>query len=258
MHTLLRLPDGARSPHLSPRRARLRRPLVVGALAALALLVPAETASAHVKVHPDSTTSGSYAQLTFRVPNESATAGTVKLEVTLPQDHPLTSVSTTPVAGWSVTVTKAKLPTPVVVRGATITEAPRTVTWTAEKGTEVHPGEYQDFSISVGPLPQPGTLVLPAIQTYSDGTVVRWTDQSVQGQAEPEHPAPSFVVTSASPPPSDVRSNTPTVAAAADDATARWLAGAALAVSVLTAAGLLLSRRRDARTSSHPTTEGSA
>jgi uncharacterized protein YcnI len=258
MNPQLHRSTGAPGRRLSPTRPHLRRPLAIVAVSAFALLLPAATASAHVKVHPDSTTTGGYAQLTFRVPNESATAGTVKLEVTLPQDHPLTSVSTTPVAGWSVTVTKAKLPTPVVVRGATITEAPRTVTWTAEKGTEVHPGEYQDFSISVGPLPQPGTLVLPAIQTYSDGTVVRWTDQPVEGQAEPEHPAPSFVVTSASPPPRNVRSNNPTVAAAADDATARWLAGAALAVSVVTAAGLLLSRRRDARTSSHPTTEGSA
>lgn len=43
----------------------------------------------------------------LRVPDESDTAGTVGLEVTLPADHPLSSVRTTPVPGWTATTTKA-------------------------------------------------------------------------------------------------------------------------------------------------------
>ncbi len=37
--------------------------------------------------------------------------------------------------------------------------------------------------------------MLPAAQAYTDGTVVNWDEPAVEGQAEPEHPAPSFVTT---------------------------------------------------------------
>jgi hypothetical protein len=50
--------------------------------------------------------------------------------------------------------------------------------------------------VSVGVLPDAGTTVtLPATQTYTDGSVVKWDEKTIQGQPEPEHPAPSFVTT---------------------------------------------------------------
>jgi uncharacterized protein YcnI len=222
-------------------------------------------------VHPDTTVSGGYAQLTFRVPDESPTAGTVKVEVTLPQDHPLTSVSTTPVPGWSVDVVTATLPQPVDVGGATITKAPRTVTWTADTGRQIRPGEYQDFPISVGPLPAPGVLVLPTVQTYSDGTVVRWDEQQSAGSSEPEHPAPSFAVTAADPPASVVGATATSIGHAgtatdakaagttapdstapdntAPDNTARWLGGVALVVALLALGCVSVLVRRQTRAS---------
>jgi uncharacterized protein YcnI len=231
----------------------VRTALTALAVTAVALVAFPLTASAHVRVHPDSTTSGSYAELTFRVPNESATAGTVRLQVTLPQDHPLTSVSTTPVAGWTVKVAEAPLPTPVVVRGATLTKAPRTVTWTADRGVQIGPGEYLEFPISVGPLPEPGELVLPAIQTYSDGTEVAWDDPPAADGSEPDHPAPAFAVTAsggaAHGGAADPAATNPAAAAPIapvpdrSDRTARWLGGAALALSLLAAAGAMVSWR---------------
>jgi periplasmic copper chaperone A len=41
--------------------------------------------------------------------------------------------------------------------------------------------------------------VFKTIQTYSDGTVVRWIDDTVAGQAEPEHPAPVLNLAAAAP-----------------------------------------------------------
>jgi hypothetical protein len=56
--------------------------------------------------------------------------------------------------------------------------------------------QYQSFSLSVGRLPAEGTTVtLKAAQTYTDGTVVNWDEESAEGQPEPKHPAPSFVTT---------------------------------------------------------------
>jgi uncharacterized protein YcnI len=180
-------------------KSSLRRTLKTASAVTLAtglLAVGAAAASAHVHVDPDVTSAGGYAHLTFTVPNESATAKTNKLEVALPTDTPFNSVSVKPVEGWSAQVITADLPKPVTVAGATVTKAPSSVVWTADAAHQIGQHEYQAFSISVGVLPGAGTTVtLPATQTYTDGTVVKWDEKTVEGQKEPEHPAPSFVTT---------------------------------------------------------------
>jgi uncharacterized protein YcnI len=156
----------------------------------------ATAASAHVKVDPDDTGANGYSHLTFNVPNESPTAKTSKLEVKLPTETPFTSVSVKPVEGWTAEVITSDLPTPVTISGTTVTKAPSSVVWTADAAHQLGPNEYQAFSLSVGKLPAAGTTVtLPAAQTYTDGTVVNWDEQSADGQPEPKHPAPSFTTT---------------------------------------------------------------
>jgi uncharacterized protein YcnI len=145
----------------------------------------------------ESTASGSFSALTFRVPNESDTASTVKLEVQLPTDTPFLYVSTKPLPGWTVKTTEAPLPEPVEAEGTKITKAVSTVVWTASPAAGVKPGEYQDFSISVGPLPKPGAIEIPAVQTYSDGKVVKWNEPTPASGEEPEYPVPTFVITAA-------------------------------------------------------------
>lgn len=181
------------------RQSRRRGALLSTVLATAALvLLPVMAASAHVHVIPDSTASGGWSALTFRVPNESADASTTKVEVQLPQDTPFLSVSVKPVPGWTATVTEAELPKPVEVRGTTLTKAARTVTWTADATDGgIAPGEYQEFAVSAGPLPAPGEILLPATQTYSDGEVVAWDQPTPASGDEPEHPAPSIKVTAA-------------------------------------------------------------
>jgi periplasmic copper chaperone A len=236
-----------------PRATRIA--LRVGAATALTtglLVTGLGTAEAHVQVHPDNTTTGSFSALTFRVPNESATAGTVKLSVQLPQENPFIEVSARPLPGWTVAMTEAPLPKPVELEGATITKAVRTVTWTAAKGVQIPDGQYQEFAISVGPLPGPGTVLLPTIQTYSDGKTVSWNEPTPASGEEPDRPAPVLTITAAqtepaSQSPSPTAPATPTSAGPESDSTARWLGGAALAVALvsvaLAAVGLGRSRR---------------
>jgi uncharacterized protein YcnI len=184
-------------PTCSGPTGAARRTGAVLAATAVLLVAPVSAASAHVRVLPDNTAAGGYAELTFRVPNESETAGTTGLRIQLPTDTPFTAVRTQPVAGWTATVERSTLPRPIVIEGATITEAPTAVVWTAEPGVQIGPGEYQEFSVSVGRLPEEGTeLLLPAAQTYSDGTVVDW-DQAATNGEEPEHPAPTLTTTAA-------------------------------------------------------------
>ena len=183
--------------HIPARRRALRLATVLS-LAATATVLGAAPAFAHVTAQPGDAAQGSYSVVSLRVPNESDTAGTVKLEVTLPADHPLSSVRTTPVPGWTATMTKAALNPPVQVGERTVSEAVRTVTWTANPGTRIGPGEFLEFPLSVGPLPTGvEEIALPAVQTYDDGEVVAWDQPMNPDGSEPERPAPTLTLTPA-------------------------------------------------------------
>lgn len=248
------LPPARRSNRRSGRR-------LVAALGLTAALVAgtAAAAQAHVHVDTDSTTSGSFSELAFRVPNESATASTVKVSVQMPTDKPFLSVSARPVAGWDVSVTKAPLPKPATVDGTTVTKAVRTVTWTARPGTQIGPDQYQEFDLSVGPLPAPGLIMLPATQTLSDGSVVHWDQPTPATGVEPEHPAPAFTVTAAAATPAsghDTGGTTPTSTAhsyaAASDSFARTLGGIAVVLALAALGVAVAGRRRRPVTGTRP------
>jgi uncharacterized protein YcnI len=170
--------------------------LLVGA--SIALGAPL-SASAHVRIDPAQADPGSYTTVTFKVPTESATASTTTLTVDLPTDTPFTSVSYQPVPGWSTTVVTAPLPEPIRSGDATITEAPVSVVWTADPGAGIEPGQFQEFPLSLGPVPDTGSVLLPAHQGYSDGSVVDWADPTPASGEEPEHPAPTLYITDAPP-----------------------------------------------------------
>ncbi|MBE0011013.1 YcnI family protein [Arthrobacter sp. AET 35A] len=154
-------------------------------------------ASAHVSVTPDSTSAGGSTQLTFRVPSESETAFTNKVEVQLPTDTPFTSVRALPVEGWTAEIVRGDLPEPVMIEGAEITEAPLSVIWTADdEEHSLSAEEYQNFSLSARALPEEGTIInLPTIQSYSDGSVSNWDQPTEEIGVEPDDGAPSFVTT---------------------------------------------------------------
>jgi uncharacterized protein YcnI len=258
------------SPFLptSPFRRRSGFGVRAGATAlAVAVLTVAggAAAQAHVRVIPESSAAGGFTKLTFRVPNESDTASTTSLVVNLPTDTPLAFVSAQQLDGWTVKVTKTKLAKPVTAEGTTLTEAASKVTWTASKGSEVGPGQFQEFSLSGGPLPVDAkTLSFPAVQTYSDGTVANWNEPQAEGAEEPEHPLPSFALTAASAegehgdedghadaaaPVSEAAAASVTTSAGAEsDPTARWLGIGGLVTGLLgLALGLLAWRKAGSR-----------
>jgi periplasmic copper chaperone A len=182
------------------RRSAGSAVLAVVAATWLASLLAAGAASAHVSVSSPAAVQGGYASLTFKVPTESATASTTGLKVQLPADQPLASVSVLPVYGWTHTMTKAKLAAPVGSGQNKITEAVSVVEWTADSAASaIKPGEFNQFVLSVGPLPKAPAMTFKALQTYSDGTVVSWIEQAAEGSsAEPEHPAPTLKLAAAS------------------------------------------------------------
>ncbi|MFI7320456.1 YcnI family protein [Streptomyces venezuelae] len=178
---------------------KMSRLAAVGTVAASAVLVLSAPAFAHVSVSAEGQAAkGGYATVNFKVPNEMDDASTNKLEVSFPSEHPLASVMTQPVPGWTAKVTKAKLDKPLEIHGEKIDEAVSKVTWTAD-GKGIQPGTFQKFPVSMGQLPEDADeLVFKAVQTYDNKEVVRWIEPQQKGQEEPEHPAPALALTAAS------------------------------------------------------------
>jgi uncharacterized protein YcnI len=222
---------------LRARRPRRRTTVrAVGAATAATALVVATAlpAFAHVTVSSPDASPGGFGKLVLRVPSESATASTTKVSVDLPKTSPFASVAAEPVPGWSVIMTKRQLPRPVKDDdGFNITEAVGTVTWTAEPGKGLPPGEFEEFDLSVGPFPEKaGAVHLPTTQTYSDGSVVKWNEATPASGKEPEHPAPTLAVKA--------------VAATSEktDSLSRWLGGGGLVLGLVALVVALASRRR--------------
>jgi periplasmic copper chaperone A len=165
---------------------------VVTAVAVTLIAGGGSMAVAHVSVHADEAVQGGSAELAFRVPTESDIASTVTVQVALPVDTPIAHVAVLPLAGWTYQVTKAASPTPVEAgHGTTVSEVVSQIEWRATSPeTAVKPGEYQVFRVAAAPLPETDRLVFKVVQTYTDGQVQRWIEDSVPGEPESEHPAP--------------------------------------------------------------------
>lgn len=166
------------------RRSRL----LVAVMLIAAVVLIASRAWAHVTINPDEAEQGGFGAFSFRVPNERDDSGTTALTIEFPADDPIPFVSVKPNPGWTATVERTPLPEPVEgEEGEEITEAVSRITWT---GGRIGPGEFDEFDVSMGPLPETAELVFNALQTYESGEVVRWIEPTPPGGPEPEFPAP--------------------------------------------------------------------
>jgi periplasmic copper chaperone A len=210
------------------------------------------TAAAHVTLQPNETAAGGFTRLDVRVPNERDNASTTKVEVKFPPGF--TTVSTEPVPGWTARVTRSKLAKPQVNdEGEKVTDQVDTITWTGDGNQgAIRPGEFRDFGLSLATPDKPGTsLTFKALQTYSNGEVVRWI-----GPPDAEEPAPQVKLTAADQSQGGAGSSLPAgtkasnASSTSDDDTGAptWLAVLALVIGVLglVAGGtaLMKSRRR--------------
>ncbi|HEY0126071.1 MAG TPA: DUF1775 domain-containing protein, partial [Blastococcus sp.] len=102
----------------SVSRAVVLAAALLTALTASVLAAPG--ASAHVTVASEDAAPGGFGKITFRVPNESDTAGTVGVRIQIPEEAALASLRTQPMAGWTATLTTANLDEPVENHGQAI------------------------------------------------------------------------------------------------------------------------------------------
>jgi uncharacterized protein YcnI len=155
--------------------------------AAVAALSSAAVAQAQVTVVPATLIAGDDAVIALQVPNELPNASTTKVDVKFPPGF--VSVAYQPPAGWKASVVYRKLAKPVTVDGEQMTQEVDRITFS---GGNVPPGQFVQFPLSVAVPPKPATLTFKAVQTYSNGKVVRWI-----GTPGSDTPAPQVTVRAA-------------------------------------------------------------
>ena len=91
-----------------------------------------------------------------------------------------------PVPGWTAKVTTRHLDTPIQTDDGPMSDIVTDVTWTANNpASGIQPETYQGFNMLAGSLPEAGSeVVFKAVQTYANGTVVRWVDPVTEGDPD--------------------------------------------------------------------------
>lgn len=168
----------------------------IGLVAGLTLALAAPlAASAHVGIDPAQAEPGEPATFTFTAPNESDTASTIRLEVELPTDTPILSVRYAPLPGWTIEVVESDLPESVDVDAE---QAPTRIILTADDGNGLRPGQFLEWTVSFGPIPDTGQISFPVTETYDDGEVVEWDSTPAEVEEDSNlRPAPTLFINDA-------------------------------------------------------------
>ncbi|MEU7927944.1 DUF1775 domain-containing protein [Micromonospora sp. NPDC049107] len=155
---------------------RPRRIVAVTALTAVGLLLwPAAAAqAADVTTTPTEARQGDAVRLEFSVPEERAGTTTKQVEIRLPAGAPVAEVYPMSVDGWAPRIDSKTLDKPVAgIHSSGVSTVTTAVTWVRVGQGATGPAK---LALSMGPLPQAERLTFEVVQTYADGTVVRWAD----------------------------------------------------------------------------------
>ena len=216
-------------------RARGRRVAAVAAGPLVMLVVWSGVAAAHVTVSPESLPQGtSDVILTFRVPNESATATVTGLRIQFPLEHPIVVVNPQAGSGWQIAVVHTTLSKPITTDDGTFTSIVSEIDWS---GSTIPVGQFGEFNVLAQGIPTGTTqLVFKAIQSYSDGTTISWIQVPTKAVPDPPHPAPTLALTAAG----SSSATTTTVAAATPTESSSGSGSNALEITAVILAGLAL------------------
>jgi uncharacterized protein YcnI len=170
-------------------RVQMKNRFLAGITLALGIVGwTAVPAFAHVTVDPTTAPKGGQVALGFRVANERPDASTTQVQIFFPTDHPILQVAPQSIRGWQDKVTTRHLASPVATPDGPVSDVVSEVDWS---GGPIAPGHFQEFQILATGLPtDTDQLVFKALQTYSNGDVVRWIDPVTAGQPDPDHPTP--------------------------------------------------------------------
>ncbi|MEU1240619.1 DUF1775 domain-containing protein [Micromonospora parva] len=154
---------------------RRRRIVAATAVTAAGLLLwPGTAYAADVTITPTEARQGDAVRLEFTVPAERAGTTTKQIEVRLPADAPVAEVYPMSVDGWAPRISSRTLDKPLAgIHSSGVSTVTTAVTWVRVGAGDAGPAR---LALSMGPMPQAERLTFEVVQTYADGTVVRWAD----------------------------------------------------------------------------------
>lgn len=159
----------------------MRSLALAGPLAMLALIALGPGAAADVTISPSTAEQGGAAAITLQVRNDRPGAFTKQVEVQFPQATPIAEVYPMSVPYWAPIATSRKLDAPVQgIHNDGLTIVTAAVTWIRADDAPKAPA-VENLGLQLGPLPKIDELVLTVVQTYSDGTVRRWSGPNAAG-----------------------------------------------------------------------------
>jgi len=137
-------------------------------------------AMAHVVVRPGDAKTGAYQTFTVSVPVEKESP-TVKVKLEIPMGVALVTPTVKP--GWTIQTEK---------HDEDGTDMISSITWT---GGEIGIGMRDEFTFSAKTPDEPTDLQWKAYQTYKDGTLVSWDQQSTSSEEKDDATTGPFSVT---------------------------------------------------------------
>ncbi|HJQ45290.1 MAG TPA: DUF1775 domain-containing protein [Amycolatopsis sp.] len=164
---------------MAHRSTRLVRAVTVVLVAAIGLLAPASPATARVSIVPDHATGGDTETFAFRLANERPDTTSTRLELVFPQDPPISYAKVDPFPGWTMTINPRPLNPPVKVGDRVVSQVVGSL---VIDGGAVKPHQFEQFQVTLGPLPRDGKLVFQSIQTFANGAVERLDTPPAPGQ----------------------------------------------------------------------------
>ena len=127
---------------------------------------------------PGSAPKASFSVLRFAVPNVRTDANLVKVQVQLPDSQPILNVITQAMPGWTITVEKTALAKAKGNITQRVAECHVDRNDRRRATRRVQPVRLRRRSTS----PRGKTMTFTALQTYSSGEVVTWSEPVVQGR----------------------------------------------------------------------------
>lgn len=156
-------------------------------LAAMVAALATTSAFAHVTLATQQTPVGSAYKALFQVPHGCDGAATTKIRVQIPEG--IIAVKPQPKAGWTLETIKGKYAKSYDYYGTALTEGVKEVVWS---GGNLPDDFYDEFLLRgtiTTDLKAGDTVFFPVIQECGDKSEA-WIEIPVDGQPEPELPAP--------------------------------------------------------------------
>ena len=153
----------------------MRRFATLAVVTLATLVVLAGPAFAHLEAQPESVAANSTATIGFNVEHGCDGSPTIELQIKIPSGVTVASIPTKD--GWAAN------------------QADGTLTW-ASGSLAADQASTFSAEFKIPDVPAGTQLVFPAVQTCQVGSI-DWIQATVQGQDEPDHPAPAVEVTAA-------------------------------------------------------------